>query len=138
MFSKIRKTRKTCLISSLFTVQKNTKNTKSRKQEQFSENTQIIFAVLSKTVLNDSFQKQKPNMPKISSAAVLTLLFSVACHHFPHSSMRDPHCGSLQNHIVCLTIKCKKFYLFLKFSVLTSVHIYRDVRETGKNKFGPL
>ena len=37
------------------------KNTKIREHEQFSKNTKMMFSVVSKTVLKNSFQKQEPN-----------------------------------------------------------------------------
>ena len=48
-------------------------NTKSREQKQFSKNNKMVFSVFSKTVLNNSFQKQKPNWPFV-------LVFSVFFH----------------------------------------------------------
>ena len=40
---------------------KNTENTKFREREQFSMNTKIVFSLLSKTVIKNSFKKREPN-----------------------------------------------------------------------------
>ena len=45
---------------------KNTENTKSGKQVQFSKNTKIMFFVFSKTVFNNNFQKPKPRRFNVS------------------------------------------------------------------------
>ena len=43
----------------------NTKNTKFKEQDQFSENIKMVFFVLSKIILKNSFQKKQPNMPLV-------------------------------------------------------------------------
>ena len=58
--SKIRRTRKTCLVFRFFFLKKkntkNTKNTQLKEQEELSENTKIVFSVFLKTVLKNSFK----------------------------------------------------------------------------------
>ena len=54
MFSKTRRTKKTGFVSFFFFL--NVKNTKFK--EEFSENTFLVFFVLSKTVLKNNFKKQ--------------------------------------------------------------------------------
>ena len=55
-----------------FTIQKNIENNKSRKQEQFSNNTisKIVFSVFLKTVIKNSFQKQDYKFTYLSYALV--------------------------------------------------------------------
>ena len=67
LFSKTRRTRKTYLVSRFFFfVIKDTKKIiKFKEREEFSKNTKKLFSVFSKTVFNNSFQKQKPNMPNL-------------------------------------------------------------------------
>lgn len=40
----------------------NIENAKFREEEQFLENTKMVFSVFFKTFFKNSFQKQEPNM----------------------------------------------------------------------------
>ena len=44
------------------------KNTKFKEQDEFLENTVLVFSAFSKTVLMNNSQKQEPYWPNISSS----------------------------------------------------------------------
>ena len=61
--------------SNFFIVPKNTENTKFKEQEQFLENTKMMFSMFSKIVLKNSFQRQEPNTRQNSLVVLI--------RHFP-------------------------------------------------------